>query len=54
MSFAISAVCEIAAYGVAHVVLDRLGRKAPYTFFLFTAGLACFSVTFFGIIFTCS
>jgi hypothetical protein len=46
ISFAISAIVEIIAYVIAHLILDKVGRKAPYLFFLFMAGVSCFSITF--------
>jgi hypothetical protein len=50
LSFAISAIVEILAYIVTHVILDKLGRKLPYLVFLFGAGFSCLLVTFFGMI----
>jgi hypothetical protein len=55
LSFTISAIVEILAYIVTHLILDKLGRKLPYLVFLFGAGLSCLFVTFFGenfVIFT--
>lgn len=34
LSFGIAALVEIAAYGVAHMTLDRVGRKIPYCSFV--------------------
>lgn len=50
VSFAISAVVEIIAYVIVHLILDIVGRKAPYFFFLLFTGIACFSVTFISIL----
>lgn len=47
LSFTISALVEILAYVVIHLILDKLGRKLPYVIFLLGAGLSCFGVTFF-------
>ena len=46
-SFALSAIVEILAYVLVHLILDRLGRKMPYFAFLFLAGVACCLVGFF-------
>ncbi|CAF0803311.1 unnamed protein product [Brachionus calyciflorus] len=45
-TFTIGAIVEIIAYAVTHVILDRIGRKAPYLFFLFFAGVSCLSIAF--------
>ena len=46
LTFAISAVMELLAYMVTHFIVDKLGRKYPYFFFLLAAGISCFSITF--------
>lgn len=46
ITFTISALVEILAYLVTHALLDKLGRKAPYVFFLFAAGVSCLSISF--------
>ena len=46
LTFAISALMELAAYIVTHFIVDKLGRKYPYFFFLLAAGISCFSITF--------
>ncbi len=46
LSFAISALVEILAYILVHLILDKLGRKLPYCGFLFLAGVSCLSITF--------
>lgn len=46
LSFLISAAVEMLAYAVAHVVLDKLGRKLPYVTSLALAGVSCFSIGF--------
>lgn len=46
ITFTISAIVEIIAYLLTHIILDRLGRKAPYVFFLFAAGVSCLSISF--------
>lgn len=46
LSSAISAIVEILAYVLTHIILDRVGRKAPYLVFLFTAGVSCFCISF--------
>jgi hypothetical protein len=48
LSFSLSAFVEFMAYVLTHVILDRLGRKLPYVFFLFSAGLSCFLIGFYG------
>jgi OCT family organic cation transporter-like MFS transporter 4/5 len=39
LSFTISAVVELAAYIVVHLILDRIGRKIPYFVFAILFGV---------------
>ncbi len=45
LTFAIAALMELAAYIVTHFIVDKLGRKYPYFFFLLAAGISCLSIT---------
>jgi hypothetical protein len=49
LTFAISATVELIAYIITHFIVDKLGRKYPYCFFLFAAGASCFSITFISL-----
>lgn len=44
LSFGISAVVELLAYILVHLILDRVGRKGPYCGFAVLFGLVAFSV----------
>jgi len=44
ISFGASAVVEIAAYILLHLVLDRWGRKKPYCIFVLVFALVAFLV----------
>ena len=44
IAFAASAVVEIAAYFIVHLVLDRWGRKPPYCAFVFAFGIVALLV----------
>jgi uncharacterized UBP type Zn finger protein len=48
LSFTISAIVEIVAYSVVHVILDIVGRKFPYFIFLFLTGVSCLSIAVIG------
>ena len=47
LTFAISALMELVAYIVTHFIVDKLGRKYPYFFFLLAAGISCVAITLF-------
>ena len=46
LTFATSAFVELLGIITAFIVVDKFGRKKLYFTFLFTAGLACFSIIF--------
>jgi hypothetical protein len=44
LSFTISALVELLAYIMVHLILDRIGRKIPYVAFAILFGLVAFLV----------
>jgi MFS family permease len=39
LSFTVSALVELLAYIIVHLILDRIGRKLPYFFFAILFGI---------------
>lgn len=44
LSFSLSAVVELLAYILVHLILDRVGRKKPYCLFAVLFGIVAISV----------
>ncbi len=44
LSFTLSAVVELLAYIVVHLILDRIGRKLPYCLFAILFGIVALLV----------
>lgn len=51
-SFGLSAIVELIGYMIVHLILDRLGRKGPYIFFVFLFSLVSFLIVPIQYIFT--
>jgi MFS family permease len=44
LSFTVSALVELLAYIIVHLILDRIGRKKPYVLFAILFGLVALLV----------
>ena len=44
LSFTVSALVELAAYVIVHLILDRIGRKIPYCLFAILFGIVALLV----------